>query len=84
VVLGIIGFYIVVQLAWKKRILRFANMELLDGPRRVLRPDVLQTGPRGNSDLGATKKMASTADRQHVLREQRWRHDRLMQQPAPA
>jgi Ca-activated chloride channel family protein len=30
VVLGIIGFYIVVQLARKKRMLRFANMELLE------------------------------------------------------
>src|SRR5258705_1969609 len=30
VVLGIIGFYIVVQLARKKRILRFANTELLE------------------------------------------------------
>jgi Ca-activated chloride channel family protein len=30
VVLGIIGFYIVLQLARKKRMLRFANMELLE------------------------------------------------------
>ena len=30
VVLGIVGFYIVVQLARKKRMLRFANMELLE------------------------------------------------------
>jgi Ca-activated chloride channel family protein len=39
VVLGIIGFYIVVQLAWKKRILRFANMELLESvaPNRPTR-----------------------------------------------
>jgi Ca-activated chloride channel family protein len=39
VVLGIIGFYIVVQLARKKRILRFANTELLESvaPNRPTR-----------------------------------------------
>src|SRR5258708_18305454 len=39
VVLGLIGLYIVVQLAWQKRMLRFANMELLESvaPKRPSR-----------------------------------------------
>ena len=39
VVLGLIGLYIVVQLARQKRMLRFANMELLESvaPKRPTR-----------------------------------------------
>ena len=39
VVLGLIGLYIIVQLARKKRLLRFANMELLESvaPKRPTR-----------------------------------------------
>jgi Ca-activated chloride channel homolog len=46
VVLGIVGFYIVVQMARRKRVLRFANMELLQS--------VAPSRPTGRRHLPAT------------------------------
>jgi Ca-activated chloride channel family protein len=39
VILGVVGFYVIVQLARRKRVLRFANMELLESvaPKRPTR-----------------------------------------------
>ena len=49
VVLGLVGLYIVVQLARRKRMLRFANMELLESvaPKRPSRVAASGDDPAG-------------------------------------